>query len=133
MEGKKCCPLEMGDEICTACPHHSGLILGDMRQKMPTQTELERTAELFKVLGDPTRMQILTALFTEEEMCVCDISDLLGMSQSAISHQLRLLRTTHLVKNRREGKSIFYSLDDTHVGTIIAQGLEHIRHSDQTE
>ena len=96
---------------------------------MPKAAELERTAELFKVLGDPTRMQILTALF-DRELCVCDIADLLGMTQSAISHQLRLLRNSHLVKNRREGKSIYYSLDDLHVANIIAQGLEHIRHND---
>lgn len=119
-------------ELCTEKPHHSGLIVDTMREKMPTQAELERTAELFKVFGDPTRMQILTALY-EQELCVCDISDLLGMTQSAISHQLRLLRTAHLVKNRREGKSIFYSLDDAHVVSIIAQGLAHIRHSQQAE
>ena len=129
MEEQKILPHE-SDEICEAPHHHSGLALDKMRESLPTAVELDRIAELFKVLGDPTRMQILTALFAEEELCVCDISDLLGMSQSAISHQLRLLRTTHLVKNRREGKSIFYSLDDTHVATIIAQGLEHIRHND---
>ncbi len=120
------------DEICMEPHHHSGLIMDEMREKMPTQSELERTAELFKVFGDPTRMQILTALY-EQELCVCDISDLLGMTQSAISHQLRLLRTAHLVKNRREGKSIFYSLDDAHVVAIIAQGLAHIRHSHQAD
>jgi len=120
------------NELCTEHQHHSGLIMEEMRDKMPTQTELERTAELFKVFGDPTRMQILTALY-EQELCVCDISDLLGMTQSAISHQLRLLRTAHLVKNRREGKSIFYSLDDAHIVSIIAQGIAHIRHSHQAE
>lgn len=117
-------------ELCTEQHHHDGM--EEMREKMPTQSELERTAELFKVFGDPTRMQILTALY-ERELCVCDISDLLGMTQSAISHQLRLLRTAHLVKNRREGKSIFYSLDDAHIVSIIAQGLAHIRHSQQAE
>lgn len=122
--------VQDSDELCEAPHHHSGLALEEMKEKIPGLGELERAAELFKVLGDPTRMQILTALFLQDELCVCDISDLLGMSQSAISHQLRLLRTTHLVKNRREGKSIYYSLDDTHVATIIAQGLEHIRHND---
>ena len=122
--------VQDSDEFCEAPHHHSGLALEEMREKIPDLNELERIAELFKVLGDPTRMQILTALFVQNELCVCDISDLLGMSQSAISHQLRLLRTTHLVKTRREGKSIYYSLDDTHVATIIAQGLEHIRHND---
>ena len=120
------CPYEGNDEICAECHHHTALV-ESMRKQMPTAEELERTAELFKVFGDPTRMQILTALFAQE-MCVCDISDLLGMTQSSISHQLRLLRNSRLVKNRREGKSVYYSLDDAHVATIIAQGLEHIRH-----
>ena len=120
------------NELCTEHQHHSGLVLEKMREKMPSHSEIERTAELFKVIGDPTRMQILTALH-EQELCVCDISDLLGMTQSAISHQLRLLRSAHLVKNRREGKSIFYSLDDSHVVSMIAQGLAHIRHSHQAE
>ena len=124
---EKCCSLQ--EEICTEHSHHSGLALEEFRENMPKAAELERTAELFKVLGDPTRMQILTALF-DRELCVCDIADLLGMTQSAISHQLRLLRNSHLVKNRREGKSIYYSLDDLHVANIIAQGLEHIRHND---
>ena len=114
------------EEICDKNHKHKDLKI--MQEKMPNQTELEKTAELFKMFGDNTRIQILLALF-EGEMCVCDISDLLGMTQSAISHQLRLLRNSHLVKNRREGKSIYYSLDDTHVATIIAQGLEHIRHN----
>ncbi len=126
MEKEKILPPE-GEELCHEEHHHSGLALEQFREYMPTAAELERTAELFKAFGDPTRMQILTALF-DRELCVCDISDLLGMTQSAISHQLRLLRNIGLVKNRREGKSIIYSLDDAHVATIIAQGLEHIRH-----
>ena len=123
-------PLQDGDEVCEEHHHHSALALDQMKESIPSIEELERIAEQFKDQGAPTRMQNLTALFAQTEQCVCDISDLLGMSQSAISHQLRLLRTTHLVKNRREGKSIYYSLDDTHVATIIAQGLEHIRHND---
>ena len=98
-----------------------------LKNRMPTQQEMEATAELFKVFGDPTRLKLLAALLGQE-MCVCDLSDPLGISQSAVSHQLRLLRTSRLVKNRREGKSIFYSLDDDHVATILAQGMEHIRH-----
>lgn len=98
-----------------------------LKNRMPTQQEMEATAELFKVFGDPTRLKLLAALLGQE-MCVCDLSDLLGISQSAVSHQLRLLRTSRLVKNRREGKSVFYSLDDDHVATILAQGMEHIRH-----
>ena len=82
-------------------------------------------AELFKVFGDSTRIRILFVLF-EAEVCVCDLAEALGMTQSAISHQLRILKQNKLVKNRREGKSIFYSLADEHVRTIIAQGCEHI-------
>ena len=82
-------------------------------------------AELFKVFGDSTRVKILCVLF-EAEMCVCDIAELLSMSQSAISHQLRVLKQSKLVKNRREGKTIFYSLADEHVRAIFNQGMEHI-------
>lgn len=88
--------------------------------------ELYRLAELFKVFGDPTRIRILYAL-ANQELCVCDIAEVLQMSQSAISHQLRVLKQIHLVKYRREGKIVFYSLADSHVYTILAQGLEHIR------
>ena len=104
--------------------HHQ---LEYLKNRMPSQQEMEAAAELFKVFGDPTRLKLLAALLGQE-MCVCDLSDLLGISQSAVSHQLRLLRTSRLVKNRREGKSVFYSLDDDHVATILAQGMEHIRH-----
>ena len=86
---------------------------------------LYRLADLFKVFGDPTRIRILYAL-SVEELCVQDIADRLSMTQSAISHQLRILKQNKLVKSRREGKSIFYSLADDHVRTIINQGREHI-------
>ncbi len=86
---------------------------------------LYRLAELFKVFGDPTRIRILYAL-SSEELCVQDIADKLDMSQSAISHQLRILKQMSLVKFRREGKTIYYSLADDHVATIRAQGLEHV-------
>ena len=86
---------------------------------------LEQMAELFKTFGDPTRIRILSAL-ARQEMCVCDIAELLGMSQSAISHQLRVLKQMELVKYRREGKTVFYSLADSHVSTILAQGLDHV-------
>ena len=92
---------------------------------MPTEEELYDLAELFKVFGDTTRIRILYVLF-EEEMCVCDIAELLNMSQSAISHQLRILKQSRLVRNRREGKTIYYFLADDHVRTIIGQGMEHI-------
>ena len=102
-------------------------IVQKVRQEMPDEDVLFDLSELFKVFGDPTRLKLLAALLAQE-MCVCDLSDLLGISQSAVSHQLRLLRTSRLVKNRREGKSVYYSLDDDHVATILAQGMEHVRH-----
>ena len=93
--------------------------------KMPDEDELYDLAEIFKVFGDSTRIKILYVLF-ESEMCVCDIAQLLNMNQSAISHQLKILKQSRLVKSRREGKAVFYSLADGHVRTIINQGLEHI-------
>ena len=92
---------------------------------MPDENELCDLAELFKVFGDSTRIRILFVLF-ESEVCVCDIADALNMTQSAISHQLQILKQSKLVKARRAGKSIFYSLADDQVRTIIAQGQEHI-------
>lgn len=94
-------------------------------EKMPPEEELNDLAELFKVFGDPTRIRILYVLF-EVEVCVCDLAATLNMTQSAISHQLKILKQNHLVKSRREGKSIFYSLADDHVRMIIACGLEHV-------
>lgn len=82
-------------------------------------------AELFKIFGDPTRIRILYAML-DAERCVNDIAGLLGMSQSSVSHQLRILKTAKLVKSRREGKSIFYSLDDEHVRSILSMGMDHI-------
>ena len=92
---------------------------------MPDEDELYDLAELFKVFGDSTRIRILYVLF-EAEVCVCDLAETLNMTQSAISHQLKILKQSRLVKGRREGKSVFYSLADSHVRTIIAQGREHI-------
>lgn len=92
---------------------------------MPDDETLYDLAELFKVFGDSTRIKILYALF-EAELCVCDISKLLGLTQSAVSHQLRVLKGSRLVKFRRDGKTVFYSLADDHVRKIIAQGMEHV-------
>ena len=94
-------------------------------KEMPPEDELYDLAELFKVFGDSTRIKILFALFGSE-MCVCDIAETLNMTQSAISHQLKILKQSKLVGNRREGKSIIYYLADDHVRTIIAQGMSHI-------
>ena len=96
-----------------------------VRAEMPSDDELVDIAEFFKVFGDGTRLKILYVLLSAE-MCVFDIAAVLGMSQSAISHQLRVLKQMALVKNRREGKTIFYSLADAHIVTILSQGLDHI-------
>ena len=88
--------------------------------------DTEDLAELFKVFGDTTRIKILYALFSKE-MCVCDIADLLGMTHSAISHQLRVLKQARLVKFRKEGKVVYYSLDDSHISQIFDCGLSHIQ------
>lgn len=100
-------------------------IVDAVNEKMPAEEELYDLAELFKIFADSTRIRILYVLF-ESEMCVCDIAQILNMTQSAISHQLRVLKQSRLVKYRREGKSILYSLADDHVRTIVNQGLEHI-------
>ena len=92
---------------------------------MPNEESLYDLAELFKVFGDTTRIRMLYVLF-ESELCVCDIAELLNMSQSAISHQLRVLKQARLVRSRREGKTVFYFLADEHVRTIIGQGMDHI-------
>ena len=96
-----------------------------LENDMPDEELLYDLAELFKIFGDSTRIKILYVLF-ESEMCVCDIAQLLGMTQSAISHQLRALKQSKLVKYRREGKTVFYSLADGHVRTILDQGMEHV-------
>lgn len=111
-------------ECCDCNEIHEDL-LKIVNDTMPEETELYDLAELFKVFGDSTRIRILFVLF-EAEVCVCDLAKVLNMTQSAISHQLRILKANKLVNNRREGKSVFYSLADGHVRTIIAQGREHI-------
>ena len=111
-------------ECCDCNEIHEDL-LKIVNDTMPEETELYDLAELFKVFGDSTRIRILFVLF-EAEVCVCDLAKVLNMTQSAISHQLRILKANKLVNSRREGKSVFYSLADGHVRTIIAQGHEHI-------
>ena len=97
----------------------------EVTDALPDEDTLDELEELFKIFGDSTRIKILYALHIKE-MCVMDISLALGMSQSAISHQLRVLRQTRLIRSRRDGKNIYYSLADEHVHTIISMGLEHI-------
>ena len=96
-----------------------------VREHMPREELLYDLAELYKIFGDSTRIKILFALYGGE-MCVCGIAELLSMTQSAISHQLRILKSAKLVKFRKEGKTVYYSLSDEHVFKILGQGLEHI-------
>lgn len=118
----------MAEEIAERC--ECSVIHADVVKKvesvMPPAEELYELAEVFKVFGDTTRIRILWALF-ESEMCVCDIAFLLNMSQSSISHQLRLLKQARLVKFRRDGKTVYYSLDDEHVKMMFDQGLIHVK------
>lgn len=112
--------IERCDETCV----HKDL-LKKVNDDMPDEDMLYDLAELFKVFGDSTRIRILYVLF-EAEVCVCDIAECLNMTQSAISHQLKILKQSKLIKARREGKQVFYSLADDHVRTIIGMGLEHV-------
>lgn len=105
--------------------HSHDAILSKVRHYLPTDELLLRLSELFKILGDATRVKILFSLM-DSEMCVCAIAELLGMTQSAISHQLKTLKDANLVGNRRDGKTIYYFLADDHVRTIAAQGFEHL-------
>ena len=111
-------------ECCEAVEVHEEL-LKIVREKLPAEESMLDLAEVFKVFGDSTRIRILFVLF-EAEVCVCDLAAALNMTQSAISHQLNILKRNKLVKCRREGKSMFYSLADDHVRTIVSQGMEHI-------
>ncbi|KMT22489.1 ArsR/SmtB family transcription factor [Clostridium cylindrosporum] len=111
-------------ERCDCTIIHENVV-NSVRDIMPLEEDLYDLAEVFKVFGDSTRIKILYALFASE-MCVCDIAALLNMTQSAISHQLRVLKQARLVKYRKEGKVVYYSLDDEHVKQIFDQGLNHV-------
>ena len=100
-------------------------VVGKVRNGMPREDTLMDLSDTFKVFSDSTRLKILCALI-QAEMCVCDIAALLGMTQSAVSHQLRVLKQANLVKNRRDGKVVYYSIEDAHVETIINNGMEHV-------
>ena len=113
-----------GMECCDCTQVHDDIV-SEVTSQLPDDEILYDLAELFKVFGDSTRFKILYAL-SERELCVCDISELIGVSQTAISHQLRVLKGAKLVKYRREGKNVFYALDDDHVRSIINQGMEHV-------
>ena len=111
-------------ECCEGMHQHT-VNLDDIRQEMPEEEVLYDLADFFKVFADSTRIKILYVLLCSE-MCVCDLAQILNMTQSAISHQLRILKQMDLVRNRREGKTIFYSLADDHIKAILNQGMEHI-------
>ena len=113
-----------GAAACSCTVIHEDIV-ARVQKKMPDEESLLNLADLFKVFGDSTRIRIISALLFSR-MCVCDLAALLGMSKSAISHQLRILRQTKLVKYKREGKVVYYTLDDKHVGAIFRQGLAHI-------
>ena len=114
----------MADECCEVYKVHQDIV-DAVRRSMPDEDLICDLGGLYKVFGDSTRIKILYVLF-QSEMCVCDIAQLLNMGQSAISHQLKVLKNSRLVKSRREGKSIIYFLADAHVRTIVDQGMEHI-------
>ena len=111
-------------EICSFLHVHEDAV-ARVQSLLPNEETLSRLSELFKVFGDATRIRILYVLF-EEEVCVCDIANLLGMTQSAVSHQLRILKQARLIRSRRDGKTVFYSLADDHVRTLLSNGTEHI-------
>ena len=115
---------EVQEGVCEFMHVHDEIV-DKVEKVMPQEQELLELAEFFKVFGDSTRIKILYVL-SQSEMCVCDIASLLQMGQSAISHQLRVLKQMRLVNFRRDGKTVFYSLSDDHIQTILAQGMEHI-------
>lgn len=114
------------EDVCADCESHPEVV-ETVRDKLRDSRTHTRLADFFKNLADPTRVRLLDAL-SHSELCVHDIADLLGMSQSAVSHQLRILRQNHLVKFRKDGKHVFYQLDDDHVSTVLNTGLAHIGH-----
>ncbi len=112
-------------KICEAnCVNEKAI--REIREKMPEDRIILKIANISRILGDPVRIKILLAL-SQRELCVCDLASLLGMTQSAVSHQLRLLRNTNLVKYRKEGKSVYYSLADKHVMKLIEMEVEHAK------
>lgn len=116
---------ERDQDLCCAITQVHTDAVEHVRAQLPRDETLYDLAELFKIFGDSTRVKILYALL-ESELCVCDIAKLMDVSQSAVSHQLRVLKASKLVKFRREGKAVYYSLDDDHVRSMIALGMEHV-------
>ena len=118
--------LDYDSDVCEQlCEHDKNVCLA--KAALLGDEDARAIAETFKILGDTTRVKILHAL-SKRELCVCDISAVISMGQSAVSHQLRLLRGARLVKHRKDGKMVWYSLDDDHISLLLAQGIEHVRH-----
>jgi ArsR family transcriptional regulator len=115
-------------DICNCNIVHEDVV-DEVKKNIPDEETLYDLAEVFKIFGDSTRIRILCVLF-EAEMCVCDIAEILNMTQSAVSHQLRVLKNARLIKFRKDGKSVYYSLDDEHVKSIFNAGLAHIMEED---
>ncbi len=111
-------------ECCEIHEVHENLV-HQIEDGMPSEEKIQNLADFYKVFGDVTRVKILCVLF-QSELCVCDLAEVLGMTQSAVSHQLRVLKQAKLVKNRRDGKIVYYSLADAHIQSILNQGMEHI-------
>lgn len=120
--------IDRFDKCDVTCIHEEAV--AEVREHMLGDEEARSLADIFKTLGDPTRVKMLFALMNRE-LCVCDLAAVIGASDSAVSHQLRILRIQKLVKNRRDGKILYYSLIDDHVSTLFRQGLEHVGHTEK--
>lgn len=116
---------EKDDGICQQTCNHPDVV-DAVRKAMPDETQQQELAQLFKVLGDYTRVRMLNALY-RSELCVCDLTSILGMNQSAVSHQLRVLRDAKIVRSRKQGKNVLYALDDSHIAELIRIGFEHVQ------
>jgi ArsR family transcriptional regulator, lead/cadmium/zinc/bismuth-responsive transcriptional repressor len=118
-----------GMDACTARAVDPDRVAA-VRSRLAEPDEAARLAEVFKLLGDPTRTRLLTALLEAGELCVCDLAEVIGVPESSVSHALRLLRTAGIVRNRRDGRMVYYSLADAHVRLLLDLSLEHLRHAD---
>ena len=118
--------MSKNEFICDCNVVHKELV-EDTLSKMPQNATLNNLADFFKIMGDPTRCKLLFALL-QNEMCVCDLANVLSMTKSSISHQLSKMKDVGIVKSRKSGKTVYYSLDDTHISEIFSVGLEHIEH-----
>ena len=123
--------MSINEFMCDCNIIHKDVVESTLK-KMPKQNLFDNLAEFFKIIGDPTRTKILFAL-DQNEMCVCDIANVLGMTKSSISHQLATLKKSGIVKSRRDGKEVYYTLDDEHIKQVFEVGIEHIEHKNETE